>query len=67
MSEEQFRNLEREEWIKYNIVSKKGKDGKMETTKILRTNPDEELKRIAHSELNDLEKEVKIDHNKLKV
>ena len=39
----------------------------METTKILRTNPDEELKRIAHSELNDLEKEVKIDHNKLKV
>ena len=58
---------EREEWIKYNIVSKKGKDGKMETTKILRTNPDEELKRIAHSELNDLEKEVKIDHNKLKV
>ena len=39
----------------------------METTKVLRKNADKELQRIAHSELNDLEKEVKIDHNKLKV
>ncbi|MEO2142486.1 MAG: FAD-binding protein, partial [Flavobacteriaceae bacterium] len=58
---------EREEWIKYNIINKKGKDGKMETVKILRTNPDKELKRIAHSKLDELEKEVKIDHDKLKV
>ena len=58
---------EREEWIKYNIINKKGKDGKMETVKILRTNPDKELKRIAYSKLNELEKEVKIDHDKLKV
>ena len=58
---------EREEWIKYNIVNRKGKDGNMETIKILRTNPDKELKRIAHSKLNELEKVVKIDHDKLKV
>ena len=58
---------ETEEWIKYNIVNKKGKDGKMETTKVLRKNADKELQRIAYSELNDLEKEVKIEHNKLKV
>jgi len=58
---------EKEEWIKYNIINKKGKDGKMETTKILRSNPDQELKRIAYSKLDALEKEVKIDHDKIKI
>ena len=46
---------------------KKNKDGKIETTKILRSNPDPELKRIAYSKLDALEKEVKIDHDKLKI
>ena len=58
---------EREEWIKYNIINKKGKDGKMETKKVKRSNPDPELKRIAYSKLDALEKEVKIDHDKLKI
>ena len=58
---------EREEWLKYNIINKKGKDGKMETKKVKRSNPDPELKRIAYSKLDALEKEVKIDHDKLKI
>ena len=53
--------------VKYNIINKKNKDGQMETTKILRSNPDPELKRIAYSKLDALEKEVKIDHDKLKI
>lgn len=49
---------ESEEWMKYNIVVRKNKDGEMETEKLERQEPEEELKRIAHSELEDLEKEV---------
>lgn len=49
---------ERDEWAKYNIVVRKGKDGKMEVEQVLRGEPDPELKRIAYSEIEDLEKEV---------
>jgi len=49
---------EREEWSKFNIVSRKGKDGKMEVEQVMRTEPDAELKRIANSGMEDLEKEV---------
>ncbi len=49
---------ESDEWEKYNIVVRKDKDGNMEAEKIERQDPDEELKRIAHSNLEDLEKEV---------
>ncbi len=49
---------EREEWVKCNIVIKKGPDGKMEVRKVDRSEPDPELKRIAESTLEDLEAEV---------
>ena len=57
---------ERKEWLEYNIINRKGKDGKMETIKIKRSEPDPELKRIASSSIDDLEKEVEIDHNNIK-
>ena len=49
------------EWFKYNIVSKKGADGNMEVNKVERPAPDPELKRIAESVLEELEKEVAED------
>ena len=56
---------ERKEWLEYIIINKKGKDGEMETLKEKRNEPDAELNRIANSSIEDLEKEVKKDHNKL--
>ena len=56
---------ERKEWLKYNIINKKGKNGKMETIKQNRNEPDPELNRIANSAIEELDKEVKKDHNKL--
>ena len=56
---------ERKERLEYNIINKKGKDGEMETLKEKRNEPDAELNRIANSSIEDLEKEVKKDHNKL--
>ncbi|MBH15593.1 MAG: fumarate reductase/succinate dehydrogenase flavoprotein subunit [Cytophagia bacterium] len=56
---------ERKEWLEYNIINKKGKDGEMETLKEKRNEPDTELNRIANSSIEELEKEVKKDHNKL--
>tara|TARA_B110000003_G_scaffold75808_1_gene77411 strand:- start:165 stop:2045 length:1881 start_codon:yes stop_codon:yes gene_type:complete len=55
---------EMKEWLEYNIINKKGKDGKMETIKVKRSEPEAELKRIANSSIEELEKEVKLDHNK---
>ena len=37
----------------------------METIKEKRGNPETELKRIANSSIEELEKEVKLDHEKL--
>ncbi len=56
---------ERKEWLNYNIINKKGKNGKMESIKQKRNEPDAELKRIANSTIEELENEVKKDHNKL--
>ena len=49
---------EREEWSKYNIVVRKGKDGEVEIEKVERSAPDPELERIARSSIEDLDKEV---------
>ena len=49
---------EREEWVKYNIVVRKGRDGKVDVEKVLRPEPDPELKRIANMTMEELEKEV---------
>ena len=56
---------EQDEWLKYNIVTKKGSDGKMELTKVERPAPDAELERIAKSTIEDLEKEIKQESNKV--
>ena len=56
---------ERKEWLEYNIINKKGINGEMETIKQNRNEPDPELKRIANSAIEELDKEVKKDHNKL--
>jgi succinate dehydrogenase / fumarate reductase flavoprotein subunit len=50
------------EWLKYNIVLRKGGDGKMDVRKVERPEPDAELKRIGESVLEELEKEVAEDH-----
>ncbi len=59
---------ESNEWLKYNIVTRKGKDpegngagGNMEVEKVLRPEPPAELKRIADSSIEDLEAEVAKD------
>jgi succinate dehydrogenase / fumarate reductase flavoprotein subunit len=49
---------EREEWVKYNIVVRKGRDGNPEVEKVLRPEPDPELKRIANLTMEELEKEI---------
>jgi succinate dehydrogenase / fumarate reductase, flavoprotein subunit len=52
---------EDKEWEKYNIVIRKGSDGNMEVEKVLRPEPDAELKRIALSTIEELEAEVEKD------
>ncbi len=49
---------ERDEWLQYNIVSRKGSDGKMELHKVARSAPDPELERIAKSTIDNLEAEI---------
>lgn len=49
---------ERKAWLNYNIVSRKDKDGTMELLKVERPVPNEELKRIAESSIEILEKEI---------
>ncbi len=55
---------EHEEWSKYNIVVRKGSDGKPELEKIERTVFDTELERIARSPIENLEKEVESERVK---
>jgi succinate dehydrogenase / fumarate reductase flavoprotein subunit len=57
---------EREEWVKYNIVVRKGRDGNPEVEKVLRPEPDPELKRIASLTIEELEKEVVEERQKAK-
>ena len=52
---------ERDEWLKYNVVIRKNLDGTMLAEKVLRKDPDPELKRIAKLSIEDLEKEVTQD------
>ena len=49
---------EQKEWLNNNIVSRIGKDGKMELIKVKRPAPNAELERIAKSSIEDLEKEI---------
>ena len=49
---------EGDEWLEYNIISKKGEDGNMQVIKERRKDPNPELERIANAKLEDLEAEV---------
>ena len=46
---------EREEWLKYNIVIRRGSGGEMEVEKVERPAPPPGLKEIAHATIEDLE------------
>jgi succinate dehydrogenase / fumarate reductase flavoprotein subunit len=46
---------EDEEWVKYNVVIRKGPDGEMQVEKELRPEPPKLLKEIAYSKIEDLE------------
>lgn len=46
---------EREEWGKVNVVIRKAADGSMEVEKVTRPDPPEELAKIAHASIEDLE------------
>lgn len=58
---------ERDECLKYNIIIKKENDGTMNLEKVQRPLPDPELKRIAESNLDDLEKEVASEKKRVTV
>ncbi len=49
---------EQDEWLQYNIITQRGSDGQMQLRKVERPVPDAELKRIAQSNIEDLEKEI---------
>jgi succinate dehydrogenase / fumarate reductase flavoprotein subunit len=46
---------ERDEWVKVNIVCRKGADGHMEVEKVVRSAPPGYLEAIANSKIEDLE------------
>jgi succinate dehydrogenase / fumarate reductase, flavoprotein subunit len=46
---------EREEWVKYNVIVKKGANGAVEVEKRERPEPPPRLKEIAHAKIEDLE------------
>jgi len=49
---------ERDEWLQYNVVIRKSDDGKMISEKVVRDEPDPELKRIAELSIEELDREV---------
>jgi succinate dehydrogenase / fumarate reductase flavoprotein subunit len=46
---------ERDEWLRYNIVIRKGDDGRMKVEKVERPDPPAELAAIANADIEDLE------------
>ena len=46
---------EQDEWLQVNVVISKDNDGSMQVEKVVRSQPPEELKQIAHADLEDLE------------
>ena len=47
--------FESDEWMKYNVVIRKTRDGNMEVAKVKRDDPPEELRKIAYASLEELE------------
>ena len=52
---------ERDEWLQYNIVISKSNEGTMIVDKVMRDDPDPELKRIAQLSIEELENEVLLE------
>ena len=52
---------ERDEWLQYNIVISKSNEGTMIADKVMRDEPDPELKRIAELSIEELENEVLLE------
>ncbi|MEM7244005.1 MAG: fumarate reductase/succinate dehydrogenase flavoprotein subunit [Acidobacteriota bacterium] len=46
---------ERDEWLQYNIIIRQAADGSMDVEKVQRPDPPEELAKIAHAKIEDLE------------
>ena len=51
--------IERDEWLQYNILLSKNADGSMNVEKVLRDTPSAELQRIANLSIEELEAEVR--------
>jgi len=54
---------EQKDWLRYNIITTKGEDGKMQLVKVKRSLPDADLERIAQSTIEDLEAEIAKERN----
>jgi len=52
---------ERDEWLQYNVVISKSNEGTMIADKVMRNEPDPELKRIAELSIEELENEVLLE------
>ena len=52
---------ERDEWLQYNVVISKSNEGTMIVDKVMRDEPDPELKRIAELSIEELENEVLLE------
>jgi succinate dehydrogenase / fumarate reductase flavoprotein subunit len=52
---------EREEWSNANVIIRKGTDGEMLVNRLERPDPPEHLRKIAYSELSDLETSIKTE------
>ena len=52
---------ERDEWLQYNVVISKSNEGEMIADRLMRDEPDPELKRIAELSIEELENEVLLE------
>ena len=52
---------ERDEWLQYNVVISKSNEGEMIVDRVMRDEPDPELKRIAELSIEELENEVLLE------
>ena len=49
---------EQVEWLDFNVVISKAENGNMQTCRVAREKPDEELERIANLSIESLENEI---------
>jgi len=56
---------EQDGWLKYNVVIKKNDEGTMGVEKVLRKEPNTELKRIANLTIEEMEAEIKVEQSRV--